>query len=58
MIPKLLFVLLLGTSTPAYASDQLDLQMQLLLDLVSESNCSFIRNGKTHNAKESVKHIS
>ncbi|MDC0068697.1 DUF5329 family protein [Gammaproteobacteria bacterium] len=58
MIPKLLFVLLLGTSTPAYASDQLDLQIQLLLDLVSASNCSFIRNGNPHNAKESVKHIS
>ncbi len=58
MIPKLLFLLLLGTSTPAYASDRLDLQIQQLLNLVSASNCSFVRNGKTHNSRESVKHIS
>tara|TARA_B100000809_G_scaffold64713_1_gene61363 strand:+ start:238 stop:585 length:348 start_codon:yes stop_codon:yes gene_type:complete len=58
MIPKLLFALLLGISTPAYASDQLDLQIQQLLNLVSASNCSFVRNGKTHSSKESVKHIN
>ncbi|MBT6893720.1 MAG: DUF5329 family protein [Gammaproteobacteria bacterium] len=58
MIPILLFALLLGISTPAYATDQLDLQIQQLLNLVSASNCSFVRNGKTHNARESVKHIS
>lgn len=58
MVPKLLFALLLGISTPAYASDQLDLQIQQLLNLVSASNCSFVRNGKTHSSRESVKHIN
>ncbi|HIE88913.1 MAG: DUF5329 family protein [bacterium] len=58
MIPKLLFVLLLGISTPAYASNQLDLQIQQLLNLVSASNCSFVRNGKTHSSREGVKHIN
>jgi hypothetical protein len=58
MFPKLLFILLLGISTPAYASDQLDLQIQQLMNLVSASNCSFVRNGKTHSSRESVKHIS
>ena len=58
MIPKLLFLLLLGTSTPAYASDRLDLQIQQLLNLVSASNCSFVRNGKTHSSREGVKHIN
>lgn len=58
MIQKLLFLLLLGLTAPAYAGDQLDLQIQQLLEQVSASNCSFVRNGKTHTSKESVKHLS
>ena len=58
MIPKLLFVVLIGIRAPAYASNQLDWQIQQLLNLVSESNCSFVRNGKTHSSRESVKHIN
>ena len=58
MIPKLLFVVLLGISTPAYAFNQLNRQIQQLLNLVSESNCSFVRNGKTRSSRESVKHIN
>jgi hypothetical protein len=58
MIPKLLFFLLLSITTPAYATPPLDLQIELLLDQVAESQCSFVRNGKAHTAKESVKHIS
>jgi len=58
LITKLLFVLLLGITSPAYASDQLDPQIQQLLELVSASNCSFVKNGKPHTSKESVKHIN
>ena len=58
MIPKLLFFLLLCVTTPAYATPPLDLQIELLLDQVAGSQCSFVRNGKTHTAKESVKHIN
>lgn len=58
MIQKLLFLLLLSLTAPTYATEQLDQQIQQLLDQVSGSNCSFVRNGKTHTSKESVKHIN
>ena len=58
MIPKLLFLLLIGITAPAYADDQLDQQIQQLLDQVSASNCSFVRNGKMHTSSEGVEHIN
>jgi hypothetical protein len=42
--------------TPAVAS-QIDIEIQHLLDATGESGCSFVRNGKVHEAAEAESHL-
>lgn len=40
------------------SSAALDTEIDQLIQAVGESGCTFVRNGKQHTARESVKHIS
>ncbi len=55
----LMLVLLCVSSSHAFAvSESLQSQIEALIGAVAQSQCVFIRNGKQHTARESVKHIS
>jgi len=65
MIRSFLFIVLTISSSVVYAGKRLDLQpssqlsarISLLLEAVSQSGCTFIRNGKSHTSSEGMKHI-
>ena len=48
----------LTSATFAKADDLLIKQIDQLINAVGESNCQFIRNGKSYNPAESVTHIT
>ena len=48
----------LASSTFAMADDVMTKRIEQLINAVGESNCQFIRNGKSYNPTESVSHIT
>jgi hypothetical protein len=48
----------IASSTFAKGDDVLTKQIDQLINAVGESNCQFIRNGKSYNPVESVSHIT
>lgn len=61
MIRSFLFIALAISSSVVYASKPLDVQLSArissLLEAISNSGCTFIRNGKSHTTSEGVAHI-
>jgi hypothetical protein len=49
---------LLANPIVARADDRLPERIDQLINAVGESNCEFVRNGKTYSAAESVSHIT
>ncbi len=54
----LLLLSLAPYSLPGYAVPDLDAQVNALMQVITSSGCTFIRNGKTHDAAASIKHIN
>jgi len=48
----------IGISANAFASPSLDRQIQSLIESIGESECSFVRNGKSHSAEASMQHLN
>ncbi len=51
-------IILLLLSMPGMASATLEDRIEMLITAVEESECQFIRNGKTYTPAESVAHVS
>lgn len=54
----LVFALLLVTSSHVWAEERaVAVEVDYLIDVVSESGCKFVRNGKEHTAGEAADHL-
>lgn len=53
----LLAVCLLAVCGPVIAADALDEEIDFLIGAVADSDCTFVRNGKEHDAAAAGKHL-
>ncbi len=47
----------IGISANAFANPPLEQQIQSLIESIGESECSFVRNGKSHTPEASMQHL-
>jgi hypothetical protein len=57
MVRCVLLLLALAAPLPAAADATAEREIGYLLDFVSASGCTFVRNGKTHDSTEAADHL-
>lgn len=56
-ISSTLLAAILAWSSSSFAGDQADPEIQYLLDFVSGSGCTFVRNGDSHDSADAADHL-